>query len=396
LEQIAIQQISAPRTNDVTRIQTIVIGGGQAGLSAGYYLKKQRVPFLILDANPRVGDAWRNRWDSLRLFTPSRYALPGLRLRGSPDGFATKDQLADYLVEYARKFELPVLNGIRVERLRHVGGRFVLEAGGRRFECDNVIVAMANYQEPRVPEFASQLSPDIVQMHSHHYRNPSQLNAGAVLVVGLGNSGADIAMELSRGHATIVSGQETGHIPWPIDSFFARHVAFRMIRFIGHYILSVKTPIGRKVRPKMLHRATSLIRVKPKDLEIAGCQRVPRTVGVHQGKPLLEDGRTLDVQNVIWCTGYKHGFPWIDLPIFDEHGDPMHEEGVVRSVPGLYFVGLHFLSAMSSASLVGVWRDAKRIARQAAQRCPRKSEAAFEAPADEGAASEAEVDSMCA
>jgi putative flavoprotein involved in K+ transport len=398
LEQIALQQTSARRKDNVTCVQTIVIGGGQAGLSVGYYLKKQRVPFLILDAHPNVGDAWRNRWDSLRLFTPSRYALPGLRLRGSNDGFPTKDQLADYLAEYARKFELPVLNGIRVDRLRKAGSRFVLEAGGRRFECQNVIVAMANYQEPSVPDFASQLSPDIVQMHSHAYRNPSQLNAGATLVVGVGNSGAEIALELSRSHATILSGKETGHIPWPIDTFFARHVAFRAIRFLGHYILSVTTPLGRKARPKLLHRATSLIRVKPSDLDAAGCQRVPKTMGVLAGRPLLEDGRTLDVQNVIWCTGYKHGFPWIDLPIFDEHGEPRHEQGVVPSVPGLYFVGLHFLSAMSSASLVGMPRDARRIARHAAHRSRSQPLATPEPLADNSGMTEnaSEVDSLCA
>jgi putative flavoprotein involved in K+ transport len=398
LEQIALQQRPARRNDNITRTQTIVIGGGQAGLSVGYYLKKQRVPFLILDAHPNVGDAWRNRWDSLRLFTPSRYALPGLRLRGSTDGFPTKDQLADYLAEYARTFELPVLNGIRVERLRKAEGGFVLEAGDRRFECQNVIVAMANYQEPYIPDFASRLSPDIVQMHSHAYRNPSQLNAGATLVVGVGNSGADIALELSRSHATVLSGKETGHIPFPIDTFIARNIAFRIIRFIGHYVLSVKTPIGRKARPKLLHRATSLIRVKPAALDAAGCQRVPRTMGVLGGCPLLEDGRTLDVQNVIWCTGYKHGFPWIDLPIFDEHGDPRHEEGVVPSVPGLYFVGLHFLSAMSSASLVGMPRDARRIARHAARRSRSQFEAARDPVAVNDGASEetTQVDSLCA
>ena len=281
-----MKQIGAHRAGNVTRIQTIVIGGGQAGLSVGYYLRKQGVPFLILDANQNTGDAWRNRWDSLRLFTPSRYVLPGMRLAGRGDGFPTKDQIADYLGAYAREFQLPVKHGVRVERLRKVDGRFVLEAGNCRFECENVIVAMANYQEPRIPEFAGQLGPDIVQMHSHQYLAiRRQLNAGAVLVVGLGNSGADIAMEVSRSHATIISGQETGSIPWPIDTFFARNVAFRVIRFIGHHVLSVRTPIGRKARPKLLHRATSLIRVKPADLEAAGCQRAPRTVGVRGGLP---------------------------------------------------------------------------------------------------------------
>jgi putative flavoprotein involved in K+ transport len=398
---IAVEQTAVQEIDNVTRVQTIVIGGGQAGLCVGYYLRQQQVPFLILDAHQHVGDAWRNRWDSLRLFTPSRYMLPGLRLAARGNHFPTKDQLADYLAQYARKFSLPVKNGIRVDRLRKIDGRFILDAGKRRFECQNVIIAMANYQEPHLPAFAAQLSPDIVQMHSHHYRNPSQLNAGKVLVVGLGNSGADIAMELSRSHATIISGKEPGHIPWPIDTFFARNVAFRLIRFIGHHILSVNTSIGRKARPKLLHRATSLIRVKPDDLAAAGCQRVPKTMGVLAGRPLLEDGRTLDVQNVIWCTGYRHGFPWIDLPIFDQHGDPHHEQGVVPSVSGLYFVGLHFLSAMSSASLVGVGRDAKRIARHVvsrsrclqAQRQPGRAAGDLDAENRQDAV---EVDSMCA
>jgi putative flavoprotein involved in K+ transport len=348
---------------DITRVQTIVIGGGQAGLAVGYYLRKRSLPFLILDANQRVGDAWRNRWDSLRLFTPARYALPGLRFPARGDSFPTKDQVADYLSQYAQKFDLHVKNGVRVNRLVRRGNRFLIEAGSERFESENVVVAMANYQEPHTPDFARDLDPDIVQMHSHTYRNPSQLRPGNVLVVGLGNSGGDIAIDVARSHRTLVSGKETGHIPWAIDTYVARNLFMRLIRILGHYILSVKTPMGRKARPKMLHQATPLIRVKPKDLESAGIERVPRTVGVKDGLPLLADGCKLDVQNVIWCTGYQHGFPWIDLPIFDEDGgDPIHDEGIVKNVPGLYFVGLHFLYAMSSASFVGVGRDARRIA----------------------------------
>lgn len=346
----------------VTRVQTLVIGGGQAGLCVGYYLQRQGAPFLIVDANQQVGDAWRNRWDSLRLFTPARYVLPGLRLPVRGDSFPTKDQVADYLEEYARHFHLPVRNEVRVQHVTKRGDRFVVDAGDQQFESENVVVAMANFQEPYTPDFATQLDPGIVQIHSHAYRNPSQLQPGPALVVGVGNSGADIAMELVRTHPTLVSGKEPGFIPWRIESFIARNILFRLVRFVGHYILSVRTPIGRKVRPQMLHRATSLIRVKPKDLVAAGIERVGRTVAAKDGMPLLADGRTLDVKNVIWCTGYKRSFPWIDLPIFDEHGDPMHDKGVVNSVPGLYFVGLHFLYAMSSASFAGVARDAKRIA----------------------------------
>ena len=356
------------QTSSSTYIDTIVIGGGQAGLCTGYYLQKQGVPFLILDANERVGDAWRNRWDSLKLFSPSRYVLPGLKLKARTDGFPTKDQIADYLSEYAEHFELPISNRTRVDRLERQGDGFALTCGSKRYECRNVIVAMANYQEPRMPHFAGEIDEGIVQMHSASYRNSSQLNPGSVLVVGAGNSGADIALDVARKRRTILSGKEAGHIPWRIESVFARHVLMRLVRFIGHHVLSLKTPVGRKLRPKMLHRTTSLIRVKPKDFADAGVERVGKIIGVRDGLPVEAGGKVLDVQNVIWCTGYKGGFSWIDLPIFDSIGDPMQVEGVVPSVPGLFFVGLHFLYAMSSATLMGVGRDARRIARQVAAR----------------------------
>jgi len=186
---------------------------------------------------------------------------------------------------------------------------------------------------------------------------------GGVLVVGVGNSGADISIEVSRNHSTMISGKETGQIPWPIESFLARYLLVRLVRFVGHHVMTVKTAIGRKLRPKMLHQAAPLVRVKVNDLMNAGIERVPRVVGVKNGMPLLADGRTLNVKNVIWCTGYEHGMPWIDLPIFGENGgtDPIHREGVVVDVPGMYFVGLHFLYAMTSATLFGIGRDAKRI-----------------------------------
>jgi putative flavoprotein involved in K+ transport len=234
---------------------------------------------------------------------------------------------------------------------------------------------MANYQQPYTPSFAPQLSPDIVQIHSHEYRNPGQLKPGGVLIVGVGNSGADIAIETAKTHPTWIAGKESGHIPFPIDTWLTRHVFFRAVRFIGHHVLSLKTPIGRKSRPKMLHRATALIRVKPDDLIKAGINRVPRVEGVRDSKPLLADGQVLDVQNVIWCTGYKTNFPWIQLPVFDDRGDPIHERGVVHKVPGLFFVGLHYLYAMSSATLIGIGRDARYVVEALTKR---KSEVAAE------------------
>ena len=344
------------------RLHTIVIGGGQAGLSVGYYLAQRGVTFLILDANRRIGDSWRQRWDSLRLFTPARYAgLPGFPFPARGDSFPTKQAVADYLFAYAHRFDLPVQNGMKVESVVKDGDHFVVTAAGHRFEADNVVIAMANFQVPKFPEFARELGPQIRQLHSHEYRNLSQLQPGGVLVVGAGNSGADIAMEVVREHPTWMAGKESGHVPFPIESFVARHFLVRLVRFFFHHVLSLATPIGRKLRPRMLHRPAPLVRVKPDDLVNAGVERVARVVGARDGRPLLADGRVLDVENVIWCTGYSAGFSWIKLPIFGEHGDPMHDRGVVQKVPGMYFVGLHYLYAMSSATLMGVGRDAQRI-----------------------------------
>jgi putative flavoprotein involved in K+ transport len=344
------------------RIQTLVIGGGQAGLSVGYYLAKRGMSFLIIDANQRIGDAWRNRWDSLRLFSPARYdGLPGLAFPGPGDRFPTKDDMADYLQTYAKHFQLPVRNGIKVDTLTKEGDRFVATAGNRRFEAENVVVAMANYQTPQTPAFAGDLDKGIVQLTAHEYRNPSQLQDGGVLIVGAGNSGADIGVEVARTHKTWMSGKESGHIPWDIESFIARYFFIRVMRFIGHHILNVSTPIGRKARPKMLFQAAPLVRVKPWSLINAGIERVPRVVGVKDGLPLLADNRTLDVKNVIWCTGYHHSFPWIKIPVFGEDGLPLHERGVVAQMPGLYFVGLHFLYSMTSSTLFGIGRDANHV-----------------------------------
>jgi putative flavoprotein involved in K+ transport len=357
------------KTYETQHTHTVVIGGGQAGLSVGYHLAKRGIPFVILDAHPRVGDAWRNRWDSLRLFTPSRYAgLPGFPFPGRGDAFLTKDEVADYLESYAQRFHLPVKNGVKVDSLSKEGQRFVTTAGDLRFESANVVVAMANYQVPRVPDFARELDPAVVQLHSHDYRNPSQLRDGGVLVVGVGNSGADIGLEVAQSHPTWMSGKESGHIPFRIETFLARNFLVRLVRFVGHHVLTVSTPIGRKVRPKLLSKAAPLVRVKPQDLIDAGIERVPRVVGVQSGRPLLANDRTLDVNNVIWCTGYHPGFAWIKMPIFGEDARPVHERGIVHGMPGMYFVGLHFLYAMSSASLIGVSRDAERVVKALASR----------------------------
>jgi putative flavoprotein involved in K+ transport len=346
------------------RIETIVIGSGQAGLSVGYHLARRGLPFLIVEANDRIGDSWRKRWDSLRLFTPARFdGLAGMPFPAPAHSFPTKDEMADYLESYAAKFKLPVRTGVKVDRLSKRGDKFIVTAGDLQFEATNVVVAMANFQSPRQPSFAAELDPAIVQLHSSEYRNPSQLRDGGVLIAGAGNSGAEIAAEVVRSHSTWMSGRTTGQVPFRITSMAARLVLLPLLfRVVFHRILTIKTPMGRKARPKALARGAPLIRVKDVDLQKAGVQRVARVIGVRNGRPLLEDEQTLDVTNVIWCTGFHPGFSWIDLPIFAESGGPVHDGGVVASEPGLYFVGLHFLYAFSSTMIHGVSRDAERIA----------------------------------
>ena len=346
------------------RLDVVVIGGGQAGLSAGYHLQRAGARFVILDANPRIGDAWRNRWDSLRLFTPAKFdSLDGMAFPASGNYFPTKDEMADYLEQYAQRFELPVRTNMRVERLFKRGGRYVARAGAFEFEADHAIVAMAKYQRMKLPPFAGGLSSEIAQLHSSAYRNLRQLRPGPVLLVGFGNSGADIALEAARGgHRAWLAGPDTGELPFRPEGFLGRNLFMPLVLgIVFRHVLTVNTPIGRRARPSIVAKGAPRIRVKAVDLAAAGVERTPRVVGVQDGLPLLEDGRTLPAANVIWCNGYRPGLDWIDLPIFDEHGEPKHRSGVVEDQPGLYFLGLPFLHSMSSSMIQGVGRDAARI-----------------------------------
>ena len=349
---------------DAKRIHTIVIGGGQAGLATGFHLARRDVPFLILDASSRVGDAWRCRWDSLRLFTPARWcALPGMAFPGDPHAFPTKDAMADYLQTYAATFELPVRSDSRVVRLSKDGEDFTVETREERFRARNVIVAMSTYQEPWVPDFSAGLDPEVRQLHSAHYRSAGQLRHGDALVVGAANSGTEIALELAASRKTYLAGRRVMTIPFRIDSVLGRHLGVPfVIGFLFHHVLKTSTPIGRKLKPKVLSQGGTVVRVKARDLARAGVEREPRVVGVERGMPKLADGRVLDVANVVWATGYRPNFSWIDLPVFDEGAkEPRHERGVVTEVPGLYFVGLFFLYAASSGIFRGVARDAAHV-----------------------------------
>lgn len=349
---------------------TVVIGGGQAGLALGYHLRQRDLPFVMLDENERVGAAWRSRWDSLRLFTTARYdGLPGMPFPGSPRVYPTKDDLARYLEAYARAFDLPLRPGVHVRRVTTVGDRFEIDCGEETLLAENVVLATGAYHRPRIPPFADQLDPRIVQLHSKEYRNPSLIPEGDVLIVGAGNSGAEIAMDLAPHHRVLLSGRDTGQEPTSAGTL-ADQLLIPLMWFMAHRVLTVKTPMGRKVRDHFIDppRGIPLGRVRRKHLAAAGIERVPRVAGVEDGAPRLEDGKILDVSTVIWCTGFTPGYDGIDLPLPSANGTPAHDRGVIASCPGLYLMGLPFLYSLSSALVGGVGRDARYIAEHIEER----------------------------
>lgn len=343
---------------------TIVIGGGQAGLSVGHHLKRAGREFIILDGAERIGDVWRNRWDSLRLFTPAKFdGLDGFPFPAAKDHFPTKDEMADYLERYAERFALPLQLGQSVERLSRRGDRFVVETGCTTFEAKHVVVAAAGYRQPRIPEMARDLPADVFQMHSHDYRRPAQVPPGRVLLVGAGNSGAEIAMDLAPTHDVVLAGRATGHIPFDISGFWGRKLLVRVVvRGLFHHTLTLGTPLGRKFRARMQGKGMPLIRTRPGALEDAGVTRIGRIARITGHSATSVDGAETGFDSVIWCTGYHPGLDWIDLPVFAEDGAPRHRFGRAVDVDGLYFAGLPFQYAVSSTMVGGVGRDARRIA----------------------------------
>jgi putative flavoprotein involved in K+ transport len=347
---------------------TIVIGGGQAGLAAGYFLARARTNFIILDENPRTGASWRSRWDSLRLFTPSQFdGLPGFPFPQAPDTFPTKEDVAGYLEQYADRFHLPVRHGVKVDRLSRSGAAYRLSAGSSLFHARNVVVASGPYQIPYLPGFAAELDPAIQQVHSHAYRNPGQIPAKEILVVGAGNSGSEIALELGQaGKRVWLAGRDVGELPFtrPVARAFGGRPAW----WLMSRLLNVATPVGRRARAGALHHGIALGRPLRKELEAARIERTGRVSGLRSGQPQLEDGRLLNPGCVIWATGFRPDYRWIQLPVSGDDGYPLHRRGVVPAAPGLYFLGLTFQSAFKSSLLGGVGADAVYIAAQIARR----------------------------
>lgn len=345
------------------RYELIVIGGGQAGLSLGYWLSKYDIDFLIIDANARVGDSWRQRWDSLRLFTPAKYSgLPGLSIAGDPYHLPTRDEVADYLEWYAQVFELPIRHDVRVTRVTRSGRGFSMETNGIQLEADNVVVATGPFHEPLIPALSNEIGHDILQLHSSVYRNPSRLPRGPALVVGAANSGAQIALELAKSREVLLAGRSVGTM--------RRRVLGRDV--FDWLYLTVMRPgadsvLGRRIRRNILGSTDTLIGMTETDLVDAGVRRVGRVVSARDGKPVLANGTTTDVASIIWATGFRPDFSWVDVPVFGDDGFPIHRRGVT-AIPGLFFLGLRFQHRLNSSLIGGVGEDARFIAESIAKR----------------------------
>lgn len=338
--------------------EVVVIGGGQAGLAIGYFLAQERRNFTILEAAAEPAATWRGRWDSLRLFTPVRYdSLPGLSFPGDPDSYPGRDEVAEYLTEYVRRFDLPVELNCPVRSVSKADEAYLVELDDRTLQADQVVIATGPFQEPVVPAFSVGLDPGLVQLHSTAYRSPEDLPSGPVLVVGGGNTGFQIAAELAGSHEVhLAVGSRQTPLPQRI---FGRDL-FRYLEATGLMAKAVSSRIGQR----MQHRDT-LIGSSPRALRRHGVQIHPRATEAAGRRVSFSDASQLEIASVIWATGFRLDHSWIDAPVFDEDGRVVHERGVTQS-PGLYFLGLPWQYTRGSALLGWVKDDAEYLGQQIA------------------------------
>ena len=355
-------------------VETVIIGAGQAGLATAHQLQERGRDCVVLDRNQRIGDNWRQQWDSLRLYSPARFdGLPGMPFPGPPWSFPGKDEVADHLEAYAHRWKLPVRLGVRVDGLDAApdGDGYVVTTGTGTLHCDNVVVATGTFgRTPQVPDAARDLDPSILQLHSSEYRRPGQLRDGPVLVVGASHSGTDIAYELAATRPTTLVGRDCGEIPIRLESRWMK-VVFPVLLFAWRHVLTRRTPMGRKEMALVRHHGGPMLRVKRSDLAARGVVRnEARVEGARDGLPLLADGTTVEAANVIWATGFRQAFDWVHLPVLGDDGWPREYRGVTEDAPGLFFCGLSFQYSFSSMLLPGVGRDAELVARRISRRSP--------------------------
>ena len=337
-------------------VEVVVVGGGQAGLAIGYYLAQQGQRFTILEAAAEPAASWSERWDSLTLFTPARYdGLPGLPFPGDPDRYPHRDEVVEYLSDYACQFDLPVELNSQVEAVRLKGDAYVIELADRTLEADQVVIATGPFQVPFVPAIADTLAPAIVQMHSTEYRNPDQLPPGPVLVVGGGNTGFQIAAELAESREVHLS---IGSRQMPLPQRPLGRDLFRWLEATGLMRKTVDSRFGQRMKDR-----DTLIGSRPRTLRRRyGVTIHGRTTAATNGAVTFADGGELSPSTVIWATGFRLDHSWIDAPVFDD-GRLAHTRGVTAS-PGLYFLGLPWQHTRGSALLGWVKDDAEYLAKQ--------------------------------
>ena len=344
--------------------EVVIVGGGQAGLALGHELARLAIPFVILEAAPRVGHSWRARWDSLTLFTPRAFSsLPDLPFPPGPGLYPTKDEVADYLERYAATFDLPVRLGCRVTAVRPAPDGpdgCLIETSVGRYLARQVVIASGPFQRPRLPPWSAELPPSVYQLHSGEYRNPAQLPPGDVLVVGAGNSGVQIAAELAGDPAGRTVYLAVGaRLPTLPRRLVDRRHFWRLLRLLSPRLTVASRP-GRR-----LSRRDALFGVSPARLaRERGVVLVGRAEGV-AGDRIVAGGRALRVRTCLWATGFAPDYRWVEAPVFDEAGRPVQRRGVTAA-PGLYFLGLYWQESVGSAMLGGVGRDAAYLAREIA------------------------------
>ena len=340
----------------IDRSEVMVIGGGQAGLALGYHLVRQRRRFTILDGSDAPARMWRSRWDSLTLFTPARYdALPGRAFPADADHYPTRDEVVDYLTDYARDFELPVKLNTWVRAVRASDGGYLVETDDRTYETDQVVVATGPFQTPRTPSMAQHLDADVDQLHSIDYRRPGDLADGPVLVVGGGNTGFQIAHELAATHEVhLAIGSRQAPLPQRLlgrDLF----TILTATRLMGK---TVDSRIGRRLSGR-----DALIGSSPRTVRRRGVHVRPRATGAAGSTLTFADDSTLEPRTVIWATGFGVDYSYIDAPVFDAEGAVVHSRGVTAA-RGLYFLGMPWQHTRGSALLGWVKDDAQHIADQ--------------------------------
>ncbi len=334
----------------------LVIGSGQAGLTMGYYLQQTKRSFVLVDACNQIGDVWRNRYDSLVLFSPRNYSsLPGMTMPGNPEGFPTKDEFADYLERFAKYFSIPVQLNTKVERLEQVDGKYKAITSNGTFMATNVVVATGPFQKPVIPKVKGIDSKRIFQIHSSEYRRPSQLPKGSVLVVGGGNSGTQIAAELSKNRQVYLS---TGH-----EIIFIPHrILNRSIFWWLDTLRFSKISVDAKLS-QFLKKTEPVIGMELKSLIASGMVKIKeRTISIHDQEIKFQDGAKIKVDSIIWATGFDFDFSWISIPGVLDHNKPIHQRGV-SPVKGIFFLGLPWLSRVGSAQINGLKHDAKFLSK---------------------------------